>query len=458
MRQVLIVIPEALLNVTFDQPISRTPYWLSGGNPLANYPWRDQPEATLPKLAEVVVIGAGFTGGALAYHWAKAGSLDKQMVVLEMDDPANGASGRNGGEVVMGRYFALVLGTVTNGLTKLRPDLSEDERVQLAKSFAIVYCRSAYKNAELIERTIRDEGFDCDYVREGWVQARDIDEQKQLEKSVNAGRENGFADWAKLSADEAAEKTGANIKNPTNFSKGAAQFQPAKWVWSLFQSALKSPQVKLYCRTKVLSIRDVGDVYEINTTRGLIRSKYVVNATEAYTPKLHKQFHNVILPKQTQLSAGTDDGQSLKPNITFSTNTGFMGRHRTHIYFGSDETRIPDQQIGRNQPSRFVTKFLIGELRRFYGCFPLRVTHEWSGTVGFTDDEYPIVGVMDEKRQYIIAGMSGSGTAISFNAARWTCNRILNIVEREDDYPDEFFSPMRLLDPKNHRWPSIKEK
>jgi len=194
LHQAFGVIPDALQGATFSQPVSRTPYWLAKGNPLANYPWQNQSDVTMPELAEVVVIGAGFTGGAMAYHWAKAASAGKQMVVLEMNDPASGASGRNGGEVVMGRYFALIHSTMTEGLKKSRPDLDAVERDLLAQRFAKVYCRAAYKNAELIEHTIREEGFDCDYVREGWVQARTADEQHLLEESVRMGQEHGFTD------------------------------------------------------------------------------------------------------------------------------------------------------------------------------------------------------------------------------------------------------------------------
>ena len=450
------VIPAALQNATFSQPVSRTPFWLKNDNPLANYPWQDQPDATLPESAEVVVIGAGFTGGSLAYHWAKASPTGKQMVVLEMDDPASGASGRNGGEVLMGRYFAFVHSTVTENLKHSRPNLDAVGRDLLAKCFARAYCHAAYRNAELIERTIREEGFDCDYVREGWVQARTADEQHHLEESVRMGQEHGFTDWVKLSPQEATEKTGANITTRETFSQKAGQFHPAKWVWSLFTRALQSPEVKLFCRTKVLSIQDAGEFYEVKTSRGLIHAKHVVNATESYTPNLHKQFRNVILPKQSQLAAGTDEGKSLKPNVTLSSSTSFMGRHATHLHFGSDETRVPDRQIGRNQPSRFITKYLIGELRRVYDWFPLRVTHEWSGTMGFTQDEFPIVGVMDGRRQYIVAGMCGSGTAVSFNAGRCLCNRILGNTSEPDDYPEAYFSPTRLLSPESHRWPELE--
>jgi glycine/D-amino acid oxidase-like deaminating enzyme len=98
---------------------------------------------------------------------------------------------------------------------------------------------------------------------------------------------------------------------------------------------------------------------------------------------------------------------------------------------------------------------LLGDFAVYFGPYKCKITHEWTGAVGFTEDQYPIVGLMDEKRQYIIAGMAGSGSAVSFNAARCICNRILGKCE-DDDYPEEYFSPIRLIDPLNHKWPEIE--
>ena len=115
---------------------------------------------------------------------------------------------------------------------------------------------------------------------------------------------------------------------------------------------------------------------------------------------------------------------------------------------------MPHRQAGSNRPSRSITKVLVGELYRYFGDGDVAVTHEWSGTPGCTVDEYPVVGRLDGKRQYIIGGMCGSGTAVSFNGARHVVQQILEL-DGPDDYPEAYFAPTRLLDPANHPWPKL---
>ncbi len=133
--QMLFTIPAAMRGVSEAKPVDRVPIWLADGNPLANHPWNDRPDTSLPDEADTVVIGAGFSGASVAYHWAKKAGADHRLLLLDMDDPADGASGRNEGLVVMGCYFAMVHGSVFADLRRTRADLSEPQRGRLAKQF-----------------------------------------------------------------------------------------------------------------------------------------------------------------------------------------------------------------------------------------------------------------------------------------------------------------------------------
>ena len=65
------------------------------------------------------------------------------------------------------------------------------------------------------------------------------------------------------------------------------------------------------------------------------------------------------------------------------------------------------------------------------------------------------MGRLDGRDMWIIGGMCGSGTAVSFNGARHVVTRVLRIEDDRDDYPEAYFAPSRLLSPDRHRWPDI---
>ena len=72
-----------------------------------------------------------------------------------MNQAASGASGRNEGVVVMGRYFSFVKSMMETNLFKTRPDLSTPQIAQMASQFASAYVKSSYTNSEMIEKTIK---------------------------------------------------------------------------------------------------------------------------------------------------------------------------------------------------------------------------------------------------------------------------------------------------------------
>ncbi|MFN0168206.1 MAG: NAD(P)/FAD-dependent oxidoreductase [Bryobacteraceae bacterium] len=438
-------IPETAPWATLARPVSRTPIWLAGPDPFDNHPFAADPDAHLPDRVEVVVIGAGMIGSAAAYHWSKHGT--EPLLVLEMNGVASGSAGRNEGLIVMGRYYYYVHATVLPYLARTRPGLDEAQRDALAHEFAEAYCRAAYANAEMIAETVEREGIDCDYTREGWVQAAGQNGLERLKASTRMAAVTGFTDWTSIPAEEVFRRSGMKTPRPAGFSIGAACWHPAKWVWGLMRVALRSPHVRLFTRTKVLRVEDNGEFYTVHTSRGIVRARFVVNATESHTPSLFPEFHDTIIPMQTQAAFGESDGGTMKGGVGISGDRAFYGRHGNGILFGSDATRVPDHEAGWNQPCRFITRFLLTELRPLFNVRRVHVSNEWSGTVSYTPDEFPLVGLMDGKRMYMVGGMAGSGSGVSFNGARHVVQKILGL-DGPDYYPEKYFSPARFRAPR----------
>ena len=457
LKQMWITIPNVMPWMSIKNPLSKEPFWLESKNPLEGYPWKDNPDSQLPESVDTLVIGAGFTGASAAYFWSKKAPEERQMLVLEMKDAATGASGRNQGTIVMGRYFAMVRDTVKKHLTFSRSDLTADKQNSLAEQFADVYCTAAEHNAELIKQTIIDEKFDVNYHRKGWVQERLSDQQESLSESVAAGIKSGHTDWTAIDAQQVFEEAGMKVDYPAGFSKGAASWHPAKWVWSLLTKALEKSNVQYFSRTKVIKIdSEPSGGYKIQTNRGIVHAKNVLYANEAFLPKMDSDFHDIIIPHQEQLSSGIGHPENM-PQDNSITGRYYFGTRRDNVLFiGSDSTRVPDKLAGVSNPSKFLTKFAFSEYMRIYNPFSFKLTNLWSGTVGYTPDEFPLIGSIDNNGKYIIAGMAGSGSGVAFNAARCIVNRILKITDEPDDYPQEYFSPSRLLNPEKHKWPEIK--
>ncbi len=449
-KTMLIDIPNALVGVTFAKPMSKVSYWLAAENPVQNHPWASEPNARLPEECEVVVIGAGFTGAACAYHWSKRPGAS--MVLLEMNEAASGASGRNEGVVVMGRFYTYVKKMMLDDLPRVRPDLDTTRRERLAELFAEAYVHAAYKNADMIEKTIREEHFEVDYARVGWVQGQTEHTQEYLDMSVQESYEKGFDDWDLVEPKQVLELTGMNVGVRYGLSRRAATWHPAKWVWSLVSTAIESNNVSFFSHTRVHRIEDVGEHYAVRTNRGTIKARSVINATESYTATLHPEFIDKLIPIQTNAAFAEGGPATMNPHVAMGGPNSWFGKHPEGVILGTGGIRLDYEQAGRISPSRFLTNYIITEIQQLFGHNPMRVFREWSCTAGFTDDEYPIVGLLDDKRQYIIAGMCGSGSGVHFNAARHVVDRILGI-DGPDDYPEKFFSPTRVLNPDAHEWP-----
>jgi len=458
LRQMWTVIPEAMPMMSVSPQASRTPFWLEAPNPLENHPWHQASDAQLPERVDTVVVGAGFTGASAAYHWSKRADATQHLVVLEMNEAASAASGRNQGTIVMGRYFTMVRDTVEPHLAKVRSDLSKSQRRRLAEQFADVYCKAAYRNADLIEQTVHEEGFDVDYARNGWVQERGADQQDALAESVREAARTGNDDWISIDPERVFDVSGMRVDHPAGFSVKAGTWHPAKWVWSLLTAALKSGTVALFTRTKVNMVDRQDDGYVIDTSRGTIRAKHVLFAVESFLPKMDSRFHDIIEPHQEQLSSGNGAPEKMPCDNSITGRFFFGGRRGNTLFVGSDSTRVPDPLAGCNKPCRFLTKFAFSEYRRVYGPFTWQLTNEWSGTVGYSPDEYPLIGRIDDHGKYMIGGMAGSGSGVAFNAARCIVNRILGNTSEPDDYPEAYFSPTRLLNPTAHQWPEVVEE
>ena len=449
-------VPDSLPWVTLESEVSRTPYWLTVRNPLENHPWADDPHSRLPETAAVVVVGAGFGGAAVAYHWSKNGS--EPLVLLERNEAASGSAGRNGGIVVMAGgtcHGYYVYQPVLRYLTDTQPGMSSEERDTRAGEFADTYVKAVQASHEMIARTIETESIDCDYARRGWMFFTDPHSQPSLEASFDFASRMGHCDWVRHHPEQVRERSGVNTSLDGAESRGSATWHPAKWVWGILGVALRSPNVELFTRTSVQSVQRDDAFYLVHTDRGTIRTRHVVNATESHTPTVFKEFlapfPELITPYREQGMHAEGGPASMTPQIGVSGPLGWFSRVASGgLVFGSDHTPVKNHQAGSNEPSRFITRYESAAICKHWDPGPLHVTHEWTGTTSTTPDKYPVVGLLDRHGLYMLGGFAGAGSAVSFNAGQTIVNQILGRPCEPNYHPEEYFSPFRFTDPSRY--------
>src|SRR5882762_5718956 len=92
------------------RPFSKEPVSPASSEPMSSAPsvsaWTEVAEPRVDarplagdRRADVVVVGAGYTGLSAALHLAERGA---EVVVLDAAEPGWGASGRNGGQIIPG--------------------------------------------------------------------------------------------------------------------------------------------------------------------------------------------------------------------------------------------------------------------------------------------------------------------------------------------------------------------
>jgi sarcosine oxidase subunit beta len=338
--------------------------------------------------AEIVIIGAGIMGLAIAYHLARRGVTD--VLVVDRSYLCGGASGRNGGGV--------------------RAQWSSEANVRLMQE-SIRLCRE-FATEMKINVWFRQGGY--------LFLARTEEKRSALEKSVALQNDLGLP-TRMLSPKEARKlvpelDTDGVVAASYNADDGVVF--PWPFVWGFAQAARKLG-VEVATFTDVVGFDTTGSRIDAVRLRNIsdgatstVRTHVVVNAAGAWAPEIALML-GVVLPNKPhrhEICSSEPLKPWLKPLVADLTDGLYFSQStRGEIVGGIGQERVPE---GINQDSSFA--FLGRYARSLLRTCPVlggvKVLRQWAGCYDVTPDQNPIVGPVDEiEGFYQASGFVGHG-------------------------------------------------
>ncbi|WP_421733259.1 NAD(P)/FAD-dependent oxidoreductase [Cellulomonas sp.] len=356
--------------------------------------------------ADVVVVGGGLTGLWTAYYLLESDpSLD--VLVIEAEVVGFGASGRNGG-----------------WCSALLP-VSGDELARLHGRDAAAAMRAAMRDTVVeVGGVAAAEQIECGFAFGGTVTlARNRPQLERVAEGVSTDARWGDESHL-LGADGVEEHIRATSVVGGSYTPDSARIQPLRLVRGLLDVVLsRGARVAEGTRALRLSPRAVV------TDHGIVRARYVVRATEAWSAHLAGSGREVApvyshmiatepLPPEVWAQIGLDRAQT----FTDARNLIVYGQRTTddRIAFGG---RGAPYHVGSSiRPEHDQARATAAHLaRELVDLFPVleraEITHHWGGPLGVHRDWHPSVGLDDDGIGWA-GGYVGDGVAMTNLAGR----------------------------------------
>lgn len=367
-------------------------------------PLRELPPLAGDAQADVVVIGAGYTGLSAAHHLAQSGLAP---IVLEANRPGWGASGRNGG--VITAKFRLSFPAIAAGHGR-----------DMAKRMYEI----AHEATDIVSELVDAHGIDdAGLTRSGQVKA--AHNHETLAYAVKEAEwlraELGDTTMSVLSADQVRDETGSAGFVGGVLNAGSGGIHPLNYLHGLAEG-VSQRGIAIYAGTPALQLRREGSGVLVETPGGTVRAKQAIVATNSYsdlTPAT-RDYQRTLIPFRSAIIAT----EKLSPNLAASvmpTRRTYTETKRMMRWF-----RMVDDRIvfgGRGAFGKTDSPAAFRALHKaMIGIFPqvadVPLAFSWSGLVAMTLDSVPHVGRVDD-RVMIALGYNGAGVAMSSLMGRY---------------------------------------
>lgn len=352
-----------------------TPYWTD------NTPRpEDLPTQGAPTDVDVAVVGSGFTGLNAAIEIAKAGL---RAAVFEKETIGWGASSRNGGLMVVGLFVSVI-----------------DMEKRYGKESARELYKWSVDSIDFVESLVTKEMIECDFDRSGEVHlaSKPVHFPEMIKYRQYLVDEYDKDESAIIQPGDLNEEIGSPIYHGGMVEADGAGIDPAKYVYGLARAAKKYGG-KIYENAEVKKISRRNGSFKLTTSKGKLKAKDVLIATNGYTTSMSPRIRFGVFPGACYSIVTEPLSEELQRELSpkgrvFHDSKYYLNYFRVladgRVLLGGRDTLVQGHDLNRS--AQELQARLVEIFPQLEG---VGITHSWTGTLGFTFDRMPHIGQLE---------------------------------------------------------------
>ena len=386
------------------------------------------PELTGTQQADVVVIGAGFTGLSTALHLREAGV---DVAIVEAMEPGWGASGRNNGQVIP---------------TLSRPD--PEDIIAKHGAAGERFVRMLRDSASALFDVTRRYQIEAEQEQAGWVQpVHSPGRIKIAERRVRQWSKVG-ASVELLSREQTRDMLGSDAWFGGFWNRTGGHINPLALARGLART-VRGLGAHIYARSPVESFERRGDRWVVKTAKGEISGRALVVATNAYSGEFSQTLVPEIAREVMPVLSWQMATQPLSDNVRSTIIPGRQAMSDTHgeLYFARYDARnrlvTGGAVVGPGNKAERIKARVSQRLRRLWPQIgEVSFDYVWNGYVGMTTDFLPRIHRLGPDA-YGWTGCNGRAVALTIPLGNELAKAVRGVAEKELALP--FTEPAPII-------------